>query len=238
MLYILESNTFLSPQFNLSLGNREDQFTSVRNKGYENADKLILQSSITGLDVFILDEPVEFFSKENYCDVLASSTYKKDPDLNKIPDFWSQRPIPVVSEKFKSLIEKIDEVEHQFYELPLYVGKTGESIIADKYYFFICCRLAKLEADEKPAQKYSYAEAGSSISGEELNRLATIQRNQAVQEVLEAAPIWRDFNTRTIHYINENFLKVCQKAGLKGFKESSYSKSNVFTRRDVGYVRY
>lgn len=238
MLYILESNAFLSPQFNLSLGNREDQFTSVRNKGYENIDKLVLQSSITSLDVFILDEPVEFFSKAEFYDVVASSSYKKTPNLEKIPDYWSKRPIPIVTEKFKLLLEEYDDIDHQFYEVPIYIGKTGEIIDTTKFYLFICCRLAKLEASVKSPQKHSYAEAGSSISVQELNRLATIQENQAVQKALEAAPIWRDFNTRTIHYINENFLKACQKAGLKGFKESSYSKSNVFTRRDVGYVRY
>ncbi|MFS8180269.1 imm11 family protein [Pseudovibrio denitrificans] len=236
MYYILQTN-LLSRNLGISLAVRDNKINSIDLQGFECKAKTKSNHSIKKkLITYQLDEPIDFEMKTDEYNIRGSSLKKLSS--KRVPDFWINDPLPLVTRKFKNLLEQHDTITHQFFPLTLYKNKTNELIEQDEEFFlFACCRMINITQNSSLPEEQSVVEAGGILDQEKLHRYKTIQANPDVQSTLSLLPICRDYNHRSIHYLSETFLLACQNAGLSGFKLSSF-KSGSFTRRDVGYIYY
>jgi hypothetical protein len=212
--------------------------------GYEGKAKKDIATSIAGkVDCYLLTEPVHFESwHDGY--VLKSTTKGKKtkaPSLDVLPDLWTH-DLPLVTSRFKKLVERHDTLEHEFIPIKFYAPQTYELVSEGEYYLFACRRLVEFHQHPEAPLPGSLVSTGSNtIRGEQLNKIRMLQEHKDVQQLMESAPIWRDYRRREYLYFNETFFDVCREAELRGFKLSKYSPYQTESGRelgDVGYVKY
>jgi len=247
MIYIHSTHNITS-KFPASLTyvkdeNGKSKLIELRIAGYEGKAKKDISKSIPGkVDCYFLNEPVHF---ENWHDgyVLKSTKGKKtqSPSLDVLPDLWTYS-LPLVSSRFKALVEAHDTLVHEFIPIKFYAPKTYELVSEGEHYLFGCRRLVEFhEHPEIPLPETVISPGGSCVSDEQLNKMRMLQEHKDVQQILGAVPIWRDYRDRKYLYLNEAFFGACVEADLKGFKLSKYSPYPTQSGRelgDVGYVKY
>lgn len=247
MIYI-HSTYSISPKFPASITyvkdeNGKNKRIELRIAGYEGRAKKDIATSIAGkVDCYLLTEPVHFESwHDGYVLMSTKGKRTKAPSMDVLPDLWTHA-LPLVSNRFKELVEQHDALEHEFIPIKFYTPKTYELLSEGEYYLFGCHRLVKLhEHPEIPLPKTVVSPGGSAVRDEYLNKIRMLQEHKDAQQLMESAPIWRDYNRRSYLYLNEAFFGACVEAGLRGFKlskDSPYPTQSGRELGDVGYVKY
>ena len=232
MLYMLETPSW-DARFGLHSWCRpDDEFISIPLSGYE--DLCVEDESAKApedMSVKLLKQGVQF---DNFCsshDIAGRGRNEKKPKLEKVPDFWTTDPVPTVTEEFKNLIEKQDPGIHQFIPLETYIYGSDIKVDHTRFYLFICGRVVTFPWHSQLPEKDSI-DIGA-LSDEMVRWMRMVQEKPDYQAFLETLPFWRIGHHRGTYFIRQDLLKHAQKAGLKGFKETSKG-----VQRDVYHVFY
>lgn len=233
MLYRFMTN-IATPRFNINLRIRDfDRYTSVGLDQYENL--AIVDPSdpgLPGLTCYLLKQGLDADCFAVEAGLSVGNNGQRQPDPQKIPDFWTTDPLPVVTQAFKDLIEEIDPGIHQFFEFNLFVHEKDEQIDHTKFYTFICGRLLDIVPDTELPDAKSYSV--QSLGFPEAPKIKTIQERPDIQKYIADLPIW-SFRTdgRDVYFVSASLLRKARARGLKGFTDF-----NSRSRGNVGHVKY
>ncbi len=140
-----------------------------------------------------------------------------------IPDLWGVENSIFCSEKFKALVEKHDDFEHEFIEIDVLDDNENKLDKGQKYYWFNVRRFIDLE--EKKGDAFDFA---FDASEQEAERLSTLISEQRLVTAIDKLPLWRwkakdGSNPRKDYYyqvlfLNSDFVEQIRLAGLTGLE--------------------
>lgn len=137
----------------------------------------------------------------------------------EFPDVWTLGGVAnsVVSEKVKSIIQKIDGDIHQFRACNIFNNK-GELISGSKFYFLHVRRLVKVEGFSSRVKHLPNLR----IPIEEREYFTAVEESQAVKNIIGKLPIWGVHRSYFAFHVSESVMQIFRDNQITGLK--NYSK--------------
>lgn len=147
-----------------------------------------------------------------------------------LPDVWGVEGCLFVSDLFKSIIEKVDKLKHQYLQVQWIDHNENPIPVTQNYYWFNPLRFLKVTPGERIATP---SELGfMPIPGEE-DFIARVNEESSLRQMLEQIPIWQHFGQedikgrqspiRSVMYFNQAVYDSLINADVKGM--DIYSQS-------------
>ena len=150
-------------------------------------------------------------------------------EVENLPDIWGVEGRLLVSEKFKQVLEQIDDMCHEY--IPIECIDREEKSIPSKqpYYWLNQRRFLHIEPSNRIANHF---ELGFCPIDKEEDFLARVIDTPNLRTQLEKIPIWQHYakkdmegrqsQARAVLYMNEDLVYACRKENISGM--GSYSQ--------------
>ncbi|ARU54557.1 hypothetical protein OLMES_0453 [Oleiphilus messinensis] len=154
--------------------------------------------------------------------------YHVEKAIEKVPDIWGIEGRLIVSEKFKRVLESVDDMHHEYISIEI-IDWNETTITTDQpYYWFNQRRFLTIDPFDRVV---NHMEVGfCPIPGEE-DFMARVLETQCLRELLEQFPIWQHIGlkgmegrmsqVRCLLYMNQKLVDALEAVNVTGMDKYS-----------------